>query len=500
MKLRLQRPARLWFALWLALPLVSCPAPTTMTSARSTNQAVARVLVFSKTAGFRHDSIPDGITAVRQLGQQNGFDVEATEDASAFNDANLSRFQAIVFLSTTGDILNDAQQAAFERYQRNGGGFVGMHSATDTEYGWAWYGGLVGAYFQTHPAVQRARLKIEDAAHPSTSMLPATWERTDEWYDFRQNPRGRVKVLASLDESSYSGGGMGTDHPISWCQIYGGGRSWYTAGGHTKESYGEPLFRQHLLGGIQFAAKLKDGACAALSVTSAASYRGESLAGESIASLFGAALATTTQAASATPLPTSLAGTSIRIKDSAGLERLAPLFFVSPTQINFLVPAGLSNGTGTLTVVKADATAPGTVAQLARVTPAVFAANSNGQGAAAGLLLVRTGATEQYVPLAVNDAQTNTFVPNPLEISDTRSEYFLILFGTGIRGRTSLNAVQAELGGLLLPVSYAGAQPEFAGLDQINLSLPRTAAGRGEVELALTVEGVAANRLRLRLK
>jgi cytochrome c len=218
------------------------------------------VLVFSKTTGFRHDSIPHGIAAIKTLGTDHGFSVDSTEDAARFTDAELARFKVVVFLSTTGDILDDGQKAAFERYIRSGGGFAGIHSASDTEYQWAWYGRLVGAYFASHPEIQRATVRIEDLGHASTEGLPQIWERTDEWYNFRNNPRGTVHVLATLDEATYSGGKMGADHPIAWCQVIDGGRSWYTAMGHTTESYAEPLYRLHLLGGIESAAGVA-GAC-----------------------------------------------------------------------------------------------------------------------------------------------------------------------------------------------------------------------------------------------
>ncbi|MDL5204795.1 ThuA domain-containing protein [Streptomyces sp. ALI-76-A] len=213
-----------------------------------------RVLVFSKTAGFRHDSIPAGVAAVRQLGGSGGFKVDATEDAGAFTARNLRRYDAVVFLSTTGDVLDPAQQRAFEGYIQRGGGYVGIHAAADTEYDWEFYGGLAGAYFQSHPAIQPATVHVEDRAHPATSGLAKTWERTDEWYDYRSNPREHAHVLASLDESSYTGGTMNGDHPIAWCQTYRGGRAFYTGGGHTEESYAEPAFRRHLLGGILYAA------------------------------------------------------------------------------------------------------------------------------------------------------------------------------------------------------------------------------------------------------
>jgi type 1 glutamine amidotransferase len=212
------------------------------------------ILVFSKTTGYRHDSIPDGIAAIQQLGDENGFTVDATEDSSVFTDETLAQYQAVVFLLTSGTVLDDDQKAAFERFIEAGNGYVGVHSASDTEYDWVWYGGLLGAYFSSHPDIQAAEVDVEDHDHPSTWFLPDVWQRTDEWYNFRTNPRDQgVTVLATLDESTYSGGQMGNDHPIMWYQEYDGGRSWYTAMGHTQESYTEPLFRENLLGGILYA-------------------------------------------------------------------------------------------------------------------------------------------------------------------------------------------------------------------------------------------------------
>jgi type 1 glutamine amidotransferase len=217
----------------------------------SPSRPTVRVLVFSRTTAFRHASIPAAVAAVEQLGAEHGYVVDATEDPGAFTDANLARYRAVVFLLTTGEVLDAGQQAAFERYIRAGGGFAGVHSASDTGYAWAWYGQLVGAYFKRHPAVQPAVVRIEDPGHPSTAGLPSSWRRTDEWYDFRTNPRGAVHVLATVDESTYSGGGMGVDHPIAWCHAFDGGRSWYTAMGHPAESYADPSFLSHLEGGIE---------------------------------------------------------------------------------------------------------------------------------------------------------------------------------------------------------------------------------------------------------
>jgi type 1 glutamine amidotransferase len=231
-----------------ALVLLLLTAPAIPASAAP----LTKVLVFSKTAGFRHDAIPAGIAALQKLGAENGFTVTATEDAGQFTTANLAQYQAVVWLSTTGDVLNAAQQTAFQSYIGAGGGYVGVHAAADTEYDWPFYGGLVGAWFLQHPAIQQATVRVEDASHPATAHLPAAWARTDEWYSYRANPRANVRVLLSLDESTYSGGGMG-DHPITWCQNYGGGRAFYTGLGHTQASYTETNFTRLLLGGLQFA-------------------------------------------------------------------------------------------------------------------------------------------------------------------------------------------------------------------------------------------------------
>ncbi|MDI1465028.1 ThuA domain-containing protein [Catellatospora sp. KI3] len=214
---------------------------------------LTKVLVFSKTAGFRHSSIPNGIAAIQALGSANGFTVTATEDATQFNAANLAQYQAVVWLMTTGDVLDATQQTAFQNYIAAGGGYVGVHAAADTEYDWPWYGGLVGAYFSSHPAIQTAQVRVETPVNASTAHLPSTWSRSDEWYNYRTNPRPNVRVLMNLNEASYTGGTMG-DHPITWCQNYGGGRSWYTGLGHTEASYTDTNFTKMLLGGLQIAA------------------------------------------------------------------------------------------------------------------------------------------------------------------------------------------------------------------------------------------------------
>jgi PKD repeat protein len=230
------------------------------------------VLVFSKTAGFRHGSIGPGITAIKLLGQQNNFGVDAIEDATLFTDDFLARYDAVIWLSTTGDVLNDTQQAAFERYIRAGGGYVGIHAASDTEYTWPWYGQLVGGYFRNHPnGTPTATVVTEDPTHVSTSHLPERWTRVDEWYNFQGivnpvvggggtdvSPRGLtpIHVLLTVDESTYNesdGNSTDDDHPVSWCKRYDGGRMFYTALGHTNQSFTEAAFLQHLLGGIDVA-------------------------------------------------------------------------------------------------------------------------------------------------------------------------------------------------------------------------------------------------------
>ena len=218
-----------------------------------TVNAQTNLLVFSKTAAFRHGSIGAGKLALIKLGNDNGMAVDTTEDASVFTEDNLKKYSAVVFLSTTGDALNHYQQAAFERYVQAGGGFVGIHAASDCEYNWPWYGELVGAYFKSHPAQQKAKLMVTDRTHPSTSFLPEVWERFDEWYNFKKVPGAEVKVLMSIDEKSYKGGQNGDHHPMAWYHDFDGGRAFYTELGHTNESFVDPLYIKHLLGGIKYA-------------------------------------------------------------------------------------------------------------------------------------------------------------------------------------------------------------------------------------------------------
>lgn len=239
---------------FLAFLVFSCK--TTGKGPAPGDKPAFQVLVFSKTSGYRHESIPAGIAAVQKLGQDNNFAVSATEDASFFTKDKLENYQAVIFLNTTMDVLNDAQQGNFENYIRSGGGFVGIHAAADTEYEWDWYGKLVGAYFDGHPNnpnVREAIVQVKDKNHPSTKGLPDNWKRRDEWYNYKEiNPD--IHILCNLDESSYEGGTNGENHPIAWYHTFDGGRAFYTGGGHTSESFSEPHFLKHLLGGIKYAA------------------------------------------------------------------------------------------------------------------------------------------------------------------------------------------------------------------------------------------------------
>jgi type 1 glutamine amidotransferase len=204
-----------------------------------------RIFVYSRTVGFRHDTIEPGQKVIAEIAARHKATVASTDDPAQLVAA-LAQTDVVVFLMTTGDVLDDAQQTQLESFIRNGGGFVGVHSAADTEYDWPFYETLNGAWFADHPAIQPATLVRESADHPAVSFLPATWQRTDEWYNFRTNPRAKVQVLLRLDEASYQGGTMGDDHPIVWAHTIDRGRAFYTGLGHTQESWQEPLFLQHI--------------------------------------------------------------------------------------------------------------------------------------------------------------------------------------------------------------------------------------------------------------
>jgi len=217
-----------------------------------------RILVFSKTLLYRHASITNGVAMLKKLGSENSFTVDATEDANVFTPSNLVRYKVVVFLSTSGDVLDQAQQNAFRNFVESGGGFVAIHAAVAgklaTEGDWPWYSQLFCTEFDNHKVIERATVIIEDRANISVAHLPEHWSRVDEWYNFAATPRSKVNIIASLDEKSFHGGTMGSDHPVVWTRTIGKGRLWYTALGHTEESYTEPEFIKHVLGGIRLVA------------------------------------------------------------------------------------------------------------------------------------------------------------------------------------------------------------------------------------------------------
>ncbi len=208
------------------------------------------VLILTETQGFvHHDAIREGTQLITKLGSENNFNVTHTNSSKFISKKELKKTDVIVFLCTTLDVLNQEEQAMIEEFIKTGGGYVGIHSAADTEYDWEWYGKLVGGYFKSHPAIQKARVITSNLKHIATAHLDESWEITDEWYNYK-DIKPDINVLLSLDESSYNGGENGTNHPITWFQEYDGGRSFYTGLGHRSEVYADERFIKMLLGGI----------------------------------------------------------------------------------------------------------------------------------------------------------------------------------------------------------------------------------------------------------
>lgn len=211
-----------------------------------------RVLVFSKTAGYRHvDAIPAGQQALFKLGSALNIVMDTTEDATLFNEDNLKRYAAVLFLNASGEILNAEQRNAFQRYIQAGGGFMAIHGPTDAERDWPWYNRLIGAYFESHPSVQQVSYYLVDKDHLATRSLPDRWNGQDEIYNFKKmNPS--IKPLVNVDEKTYQGGKHGDNHPVVWYHEFDGGKSFYIAGGHTPETYSEPNFLQLMRGGLLY--------------------------------------------------------------------------------------------------------------------------------------------------------------------------------------------------------------------------------------------------------
>jgi type 1 glutamine amidotransferase len=241
MRARTRIAARTAWLLPIAVALVGIDA-----------HADARVLVFSKTTGYRHASIPSAIAALELLAPEQGWVVTATEDAAVFTDGTLGETDVAVFLMNTGDVLDEAQQAGLQSFVEAGHGFVGIHSVSNAETEFPWFGELLATRFADHPAQQDAIVRVVDATHPACVGLPEAWMRFDEWYNFTSNPSASVDVLLRVDESSYQGGTMGRDHPIAWTHVLSGARVFYTAGGHTPETWSDPLWLGHITGGMQW--------------------------------------------------------------------------------------------------------------------------------------------------------------------------------------------------------------------------------------------------------
>ena len=219
----------------------------------------AELLVFTGANGYIHQVTGAAAQALEEMGQKHHFGVTISEDSTLFTPAGLEKFDAVVFLNCSGDILNDAQQEALRSYLTAGRGFVGIHGATTAENEWDWYGWLVGRYFTAHPEIQTAVVRVADPDHPSAWHIPSRWIWTDEWYEFTPPMSDELQVILTVDESTYdetftSGGvayaGMQPEHPIAWCQEWDGGRMFYTALGHLEGAWSDQIFLQHVYGGI----------------------------------------------------------------------------------------------------------------------------------------------------------------------------------------------------------------------------------------------------------
>ncbi|WP_024754416.1 ThuA domain-containing protein [Streptomyces exfoliatus] len=254
----------------LALLFLQLPVPQASADPRAAAEPAYKVLLFTKTAAgaYRHDSIAAGVAMFQQLATDNGFQLDQSEDSAVFTSPGLNTYDAVIMFQTSGMVWdNDAERQGMQNYVRSGRGVIAVHNATDmnidSEFPWWDQVVMGGAHMTAHSSIVQGTAKVADKVHPSTAGLPDRWVRAEEWYNFDKNARGNVHVLVTADETTYDAGGakMGADHPISWCQVAEGGKVWATAMGHQTASYTEPLFRQHLLGGLQWAAGAAAGDC-----------------------------------------------------------------------------------------------------------------------------------------------------------------------------------------------------------------------------------------------
>jgi cytochrome c len=214
------------------------------------------VLVFTKTEGYRHESIDAGVISLQKLAAENNFQIDFSEDSKVFNEFNLSKYNVIIFLNTIGNILNKDEEEAFKKFIQNKGGFVGIHSAIETEMDFKWYGELLGAYCQKPEKFQKVKVTITEKNHPSTKNLPYQWEVDDEWYIFNDRMADNIKVLAVVNKE-LNEDNKAIYQPFCWYHEFNGSRCWYTSAGHKKENYSDPLFMKHILGGIKYTAGLE---------------------------------------------------------------------------------------------------------------------------------------------------------------------------------------------------------------------------------------------------
>jgi uncharacterized protein (TIGR03437 family) len=344
--------------------------------------------------------------------------------------------------------------------------------------------------------------KTESANFPVARALQAEKRGDSDAYLARLNPTGSALVYSTFFGSSFTGNN-GYDERGLGIALDAGGNVYLTGQVlGTDLSTNLPLQNRYG-GGLSdgFIARIGAPDIITLAPVSAASFVGAALAPETIVAAFGANLAATTEVASSVPLPTSLQGTSVKIVDKGGTERLAPLFFVSPNQVNFLIPAGTARGAATLSISNQQGSTMICVAQIEAVAPAFFAANANGQGLAAAIALrVKPDGAQSFEPIAQYDPAQQRFFAVPLDLGAEGEQVFLLLFGTGWRQRSALAAVNLRIGGIPLQPSFAGAQGGLVGFDQMNVLLPRNLAGRGEVMIEMMVDGQIGNAVSVNVR
>jgi uncharacterized protein len=238
----------------LLIPIILLVSFETL-AAQGTDRYQVLLFTKSETYPWRHSSISNGVEMFKELSANHNFGLTWTDDSEIFNDhERLNSMDVVVFMNTSGDILDEDQKSAFQEYIRNGGNFVGIHGASFTMMEWPWYISLLGAVWDRHPGIHTAVVNVEDHHHPATAHLPSSWIITEEWYNF-QNISDNIRVLLHVDEETYQGGEMPDYHPVAWYQEdFEGARTFYTLLGHKEEAYDDPWFRRHIFGAVWWAA------------------------------------------------------------------------------------------------------------------------------------------------------------------------------------------------------------------------------------------------------